>query len=75
MSANELLNVLASARVEILNLRRRNEILTAQAYVIDVFAAACGLRRNDGGESPDVAWLLQRKIDELTSPKEETQEK
>lgn len=57
--------LLTEARREILDLRRRNEILSAQMGVVEVFAAALGLKRNEGGASPDVAWALQKKIDEL----------
>jgi hypothetical protein len=62
----ELLN---DARHEILNLRRRNEILEAQMGVVGVFAAALELKRDHPGQSVDVAWLLQRKIDELSTTK------
>ena len=58
--------LLIEARQEILNLRRRNEILSAQMGVVEVFAAALGLKRNEGGMAPDVAWALQKKIDELS---------
>lgn len=58
-------DLLIDARREILDLRRRNEILSAQMGVVEVFAAVLGLKRNGGGESPDVAWALQKKIDEL----------
>jgi hypothetical protein len=58
----ELLN---SARHEILDLRHRNEILGAQTAVVEVFAVALGLKRNEYVASVDVAWRLQRKIDEI----------
>ena len=61
--------LLTEARREILDLRRRNEILSAQMGVVEVFAAALGLKRGEGGMSPDVAWALQRKIEELSAPK------
>jgi hypothetical protein len=57
--------LLAEARHEILDLRRRNELLSAQMAVVEVFAAALGMKRNEGGMAPDVAWALQKKIDEL----------
>lgn len=59
-------NVLIEARQEILNLRRQNEILSAQIGVVEVFAAALGLKRNTGGAHVDVAWSLQELIDELS---------
>lgn len=61
--------LLIEARQEILDLRRRNEILTAQMGVVEVFAAALGLKRNEGGMAPDVAWELQKQIDELPDAK------
>lgn len=67
MENKELSNLLVSAKNEILELRRRNEVLTAQMDVVEIFAAALGLKRNSGCMSPDVAWELQRKIDELNA--------
>lgn len=58
----ELLN---SARHEIIELRRRNEVLAAQMAVVEVFAAALGMKHSERGETIDVVWELQRKIDEL----------
>ena len=57
--------LLINAKQEILDLRRRNEILSAQMGVVEVFAAALGLKRNENGMAPDVAWSLQKQIDEL----------
>lgn len=57
--------LLERARSEILQLRRRNEILSAQMGVVEVFAAALGLRRNEGAMAPDVAWELEKQIEEL----------
>jgi hypothetical protein len=57
--------LLNEARSEIISLRRRNEILEAQVGVIEVFAAALGLRANHSGTSPDVAWALQKAINDL----------
>jgi hypothetical protein len=62
-------HLLIEARQEILDLRRRNEILSAQMGVVEVFAAALGLKRSEGGASPDVAWALQNKIAELSATK------
>ena len=58
-------HLLIDAKQEIVALRRRNEILEAQLGVVEVFAAALGLKRNEQGMGEDVAWKLQRKIDEL----------
>jgi hypothetical protein len=57
--------LLAQAKWEIVDLRRRNEILSAQIAIVEVFAAALGLKRNEGAMAPDVAYALQMKIDEL----------
>jgi hypothetical protein len=57
--------LLNSARCEILELRRRNELLSAQVGVVEVFAAVLGLRRDNNCMTIDVAWELQRQIDEL----------
>ena len=62
-------DLLNHALQEIRDLRKRNEILSAQMGVVEVFAAALGLKRSEGGASPDVAWALQKKIDELSAAK------
>ena len=59
--------LLANARQEILTLRRENEILRAKVEVMDLFACVLHTTpasRNQGA-APDVAWALQKKIDEL----------
>ena len=63
-------NLLNHAKHEIVSLRRQNEILAAQMGVVEVFAAALGLKRERSGGAIDVVWELQKKIDELTQPKE-----
>lgn len=61
--------LLIDAENEIKSLRRQNEILAAKVEVMDLFAGvlhtspACRQR----GASPDVAWQLRNKIDELTA--------
>jgi hypothetical protein len=60
--------LLIDARNEIVTLRRRNELLTAQMQVVEIFAAALGLKPNYGVMTPDVAYSLERKIDELNEP-------
>jgi len=57
--------LLAEARHEILDLRRRNEILSAQMAIVEVFAAVVGLKQQGQAMAVDVAWSLQKKIDEL----------
>lgn len=58
-------HLLLEAKHEIEALRRRNQILEAQVGVVEVFAAALGLKRNEGGMAVDVAWSLQKAVDEL----------
>lgn len=60
-----LKHLLIDAKNEITGLRRRNELLEAQQSVVEVFAAAFGLKRSQGGMSIDVAWMLQKEIDDL----------
>lgn len=62
-------NLLMEAKNEIISLRRRNEILEAQMGIVEVFATALGLKSHPVGMAEDVAWKLQRKIDELNLPK------
>jgi hypothetical protein len=57
--------LLQEARREILDLRRRNEILMAQMSVVEVFASALGLKRGYEAVAPDVAWKLEQKISEM----------
>ena len=58
------------AREEILTLRRRIEVLSAQVHVMSVFEMALKARTPEGGMgmSGDVAWLLQREISKLDPP-------
>jgi hypothetical protein len=60
-------HILMQAKQEIVDLRRRNEILSAQMAIVDVFAAALGLHREGGVMHPDVAWELQNEIEKLDS--------
>lgn len=57
--------LLIQARSEILSLRRRNELLAAQVAVVEVFSVALGLRPEPGGMTPDIAWELQCRIDQM----------
>jgi hypothetical protein len=70
---SHLKHLLQAARSEIIELRRRNEILAAQVAVVEVFAAACGLRGGQQRASIDIAWELDRKIEELTIEEESHQ--
>lgn len=63
-----MLNTLRSARDEIVGLRRRNEVLEARVEVVEVFAAALGLKRGACGMAPDVVWELDKEIASLSTP-------
>jgi hypothetical protein len=58
-------DLLKRASAEIRDLRRQNEILQAQMGVVEVFAAALGLKRGERGMSVDVAWELDRTANEI----------
>lgn len=58
--STQLLHTLREAAGTIRALRRQNEILSAQVAVVEVFAAATGLRKERGGMSPDVACELDK---------------
>lgn len=60
-------DLLLSAKHEIEDLRRRNELLTAKVEVMDLFGCLLhtSAARRLEGQSVDVAWQLQKKIDEL----------
>jgi hypothetical protein len=64
-----MVNVLLKAKHEIVQLRKRNEILEAQMMVVDIFAAALGFKREQRGAEIDVVWELEGKIAELNTPK------
>ena len=68
MMNDELLHILGSAKMEIEQLRKQREIQSAQLAIIDVFAAAPGLRRNEGAMGIDIVWEIDRKIKELSEP-------
>ena len=57
--------LLQDAIHEITSLRRQNEILTAQMAIVDVFAAALGLKRSYQAMTPDVVHQLQKTLDEV----------
>jgi hypothetical protein len=62
-----LVELLATAMHEIRDLRRRNEILAAKVEMIDLFACVLNTQpaRHSQGMAPDVAWALQKKMEEL----------
>lgn len=63
-------NLLSDAQCEILRLRHENQILSAQVFVIETFAKALDYRAPSQGASPDVAWALGKKIDELVGERD-----
>lgn len=64
---DELKELLTNAMHEIRDLRRHNEILGAKVEMIDLFACVLHTQAasRSQGASPDVAWALQKKINEL----------
>ena len=60
--------LLNAAMQEIISLRRQNELLAARVEVVNVFAAALLGPRTSQGMAIDVAWQLQKAIDELPKP-------
>ena len=64
----ELAQLLNDARHEIISLRRDNEILHAKIDVMELFACVLHTKpaSRQAGAAIDVAWLLQKKLDELT---------
>lgn len=63
----QLEELLLNAKHEIDDLRRRNEILNAKVEVMELFACVLHTEpaRRSQGAAPDVAWALQKKIDEI----------
>ena len=66
---NDLENLLRNAREEILRLRRGNELLSAKVEMIDLFACVLHTRpaSHSVGMSEDVAWALQKKLDDIAT--------
>jgi hypothetical protein len=60
-------DLLISARHEILQLRRQNEILAAMVETMELFATVLRTQPNYGsqGMSIDVAWQLEKEIQAL----------
>ena len=61
-------DLLEAAKAEIVSLRRTNEILAAKVQTMELFATVLHTEPARSRESVaiDVAWQLQKKIDELT---------
>jgi uncharacterized protein YunC (DUF1805 family) len=58
-------HLLLNAIHEIKALRQTNEILMAQMAIVEVFAAALGLKKGSRGETIDIVYELQQKINKL----------
>ena len=62
---NYEINLLIGAKNEIMTLRKIHEIQSAQLRIVDVFAAAVGLRKNeDGFATIDIVSEIDKKIKE-----------
>jgi AmiR/NasT family two-component response regulator len=57
---------------EIRELRRRNELLEAQMGVVEIFAAALGLKKGAQTMSPDIVWALERELEKEDSLRQPT---
>jgi len=66
----DILRALRRAHDEIMTLRRRNEVLSAQVHVLNIFEIALRPQSNFEGlvATEDVAGLLQRQINKLDPP-------
>jgi hypothetical protein len=64
----ELKQLLLDAIHEIHSLRHANQILSAKVEMIELFECVLHTQpvRRGQGASPDVAWALQKKINELS---------
>jgi hypothetical protein len=60
---NDLEHMLRQAVHEIRNLRRANEVLSAQVAVVETFRAAILGAPRGGGMSPDIAWEMERYLE------------
>ena len=60
---NDLEHMLRQAVHEIRNLRRANEVLSAQVAVVETFRAAILGAPRGGGMSPDIAWEIERYLE------------
>lgn len=56
-------NMMRQAVAEIRDLRRRNEVLSAQAFVVEAFHAALLGHPRGMGASPDLCWEIERYLD------------
>lgn len=61
----DYINTMQSAVFEIRQLRKTNELLSAQMFVVNTFASALGYKPQSTGMSEDVAWRLERHIEAI----------
>lgn len=72
--STQIIHTMREAAHEIRRLRRTNEILSAQVAIVEVFAAATGLRKDHGGAMcQDVAHMLDKLADEEQRKEAEAQ--
>lgn len=57
--------VLQEAAFEIRELRRLNEVLSAKVSVMEIFAAALGLRHGEQVMKPDVVWKIDKALQDM----------
>lgn len=64
-------DLLLTAAAEIRELRRRNELLAAKVDVMDLFRCVLFTQPSltSYGESEDIAWKLDQKVEELKAVK------
>lgn len=55
--------LLQKARIEIVELRKRIEILSQRNEVMEIFAAALGFKRGGECMSVDVVWEIERLLE------------
>jgi hypothetical protein len=60
---NDTERLLRQAQHEIRQLRQRNEILTAQMFVVEAFHAALLGPPRGQGVSPDLTWEIERHLE------------
>jgi hypothetical protein len=56
--------LLLKAKFEIIQLRKSNELMSAQLAIVDVFAAALGLKPEQRGETIDIVWEIERELED-----------
>ncbi len=62
---SDYVNTMRVAAFEIRQLRKSNEILSAQMHVVNIFASALGFKSQSMGAGEDVAWRLDKHIEAI----------